>query len=73
MKTIIQKIALVFLALGGVAQAAEEKLTTDAPVLWDIPLPFWPGHSLPVTNSMLMLLAAVILITVVLLLATRKM
>lgn len=73
MKTLICKLAPVFLAMGSVAQASEEKLTTDAPVLWDIPIPFWPGHSLPVTNSMLMLLLAVIIITVVLRLATRKM
>lgn len=59
--------------LGSVAHAEGAHLTTDAPVLWEIPIPFWEGHSLPVSNSMVMLTLAVILITVVLRLATRKM
>ena len=79
MKTLLQKFTVTAMALGGVCRAAEhaeghaEGLTTAAPLLWEIDLPFWPGHSLPISNSMVMLLAAVILITIILRLATRKM
>ena len=63
--------------MSGVACASEEGghhgLSTDAPVLWDIDLPFWPGHSLPITNSMVMMTIAVVLLTIILRLATRKM
>ena len=63
--------------VSGVACASEEGghhgLSTDAPVLWDIDLPFWPGHSLPITNSMVMMTIAVVLLTIILRLATRKM
>lgn len=72
------------MALGGVAHAAEhageqagghagEGLTIDAPLLWDIDLPFWPGHSLPISNSLVMYALAVIVITLILRLATRRM
>lgn len=59
----------------GVAQASEEahKLSNDAPVLWNIDIPFWPGHSLPITNSLVMMAAAVIVLTLLLRLATRRM
>ena len=63
--------------MSGVACASEEGghhgLSTDAPVLWNIDLPFWPGHSLPITNSMVMMTIAVVLLTIILRLATRKM
>lgn len=61
--------------LGGIAGASEHGsggLTTDAPVLWEIDLPFWPGHSLPISNSLLMFALAVVVITVLLRLATRN-
>ena len=62
--------------LGGSACAAEaghEGLSSDAPVLWEVPIPFWPGHSLPISNSLVMYAAAVLLITVVLRVATWRM
>ena len=69
--------AAALLMLGAVpAQAAEEHaegLTTDAPVLWNIDLPFWPGHSLPISNSLVMFCLAVVVLTILLRLATRKM
>ncbi len=72
------------MALGGMACAAEhageqagghagEGLTIDAPLLWNIDLPFWPGHSLPISNSLVMYALAVIVITLILRLATRRM
>lgn len=78
MKSLFNKINLGLMGLmSSVASAAEEGghhgLSTDAPVLWNIDLPFWPGHSLPITNSMVMMTIAVVLITIVLRLATRKM
>ncbi len=76
MKTLIQKLALAAMALGGVASAAEhaeEGLPASAPVLWEIPIPFWEGHTLPVSNSLLMFAVAVVVITVLLRLATRRM
>ncbi len=76
MKTLIQKLALAAMALGGVANAAEHAeggLPASAPVLWEIPIPFWEGHTLPVSNSLLMFALAVVVITVLLRLATRRM
>ena len=64
------------LALSGAAGAAEaghEGLTLDAPVLLEVPIPFSPGHSLPISNSLVMLAAAVLVITLVLRVATWKM
>lgn len=64
------------MALSGVAGAAEnghEGLSSAAPVLWEIPLPFWPGHSLPISNSLVMLAAAVLVITLILRVSTWKM
>ena len=57
----------------GAAEAGHEGLSSDAPVLWEIPLPFWPGHSLPISNSLVMLSAAVLLITLILRVSTWKM
>lgn len=77
MRSFVKRLAAaVALAASSVAGAAEEGatgLTTNAPILWDIDLPFWPGHSLPISNSMVMLFLAVVAITVILRLATRKM
>lgn len=76
MKGFAQILAYGVLGLSGMAAAAEEhaeSLSLDAPVLWDIPLPFWPGHSLPISNSLLMYALAVVVITVLLRLATRRM
>ena len=77
MKRFLQMMAVIAAASGSVATAADaaghEGLTLDAPVLWEIPIPFWPGHSLPISNSLVMLVAAVLIITLVLRLATRKM
>lgn len=77
MKSFVQKLAAAAtLAASGVAGASEEGatgLTTNAPILWNIDLPFWPGHSLPISNSMVMLFLAVVVITIILRLATRKM
>ena len=78
MKSLLSKLNLALVVLmSGVACASEEGghhgLSTDAPVLWNIDLPFWPGHSLPITNSMVMMTIAVVLLTIILRLATRKM
>lgn len=76
MKSLFQKLACGGMVLFcGVAQASEEahKLSNDAPVLWNIDIPFWPGHSLPITNSLVMMAAAVVVLTLLLRLATRKM
>lgn len=76
MKGFVQKLAMAAMLTSGLAGATEEGaagLTTDAPILWNIDLPFWPGHSLPISNSMVMLFLAVLVITVILRLATRKM
>ena len=62
--------------MGGVACGAEgehEGLSASAPVLWEIPIPFWDGHTLPISNSLVMLAAAVLVITLILKLATRRM
>lgn len=64
------------MAMGGVACGAEgehEGLSASAPVLWEIPIPFWDGHTLPISNSLVMLAAAVLVITLILKLATRRM
>lgn len=55
------------------AEPAEEGLSSAAPLLWEIDIPFWPGHTLPISNSMLMYAVAVLVITLILRLATRKM
>ena len=76
MNHFIQRVTMLALALGGFAGASEaghEGLTSGAPVLWEIPIPFWPGHSLPISNSLVMLAAAVLLITLILRVATWKM
>ena len=78
MNSLLSKLSLSVAALmSGVACASEEGghhgLSTDAPVLWNIDLPFWPGHSLPISNSMVMMTIAVVLLTIILRLATRKM
>ncbi len=63
--------------MAGAAEHAEEHvahgLPTAAPLLWEIDIPFWPGHTLPISNSLLMMALAVIIITVILRLATRRM
>ena len=76
MKAFLQRVSIWALALGGMAGAAEtghEGLTLDAPVIWEVPIPFWPGHSLPISNSLVMLMAAVLVITLILRVATWKM
>ncbi|MCH5285444.1 MAG: F0F1 ATP synthase subunit A [Akkermansiaceae bacterium] len=76
MKSLLQKVPAWVLALGGMAGAAEEAhegLTLDAPVLWEVPIPFWPGHSLPISNSLVMLMVAVVVITIILRVATWRM
>ena len=77
MKSLLSQICLGLVLASGVACASEGSghhgLSTDAPVLWNIDLPFWPGHSLPITNSMLMMTIAVVLLTIILRLATLKM
>ena len=65
--------ALAMACMAGAAEAEHEGLTLDAPVLWEIPIPFWPGHSLPVSNSLLMLMVAMFIITIILRMATWKM
>lgn len=76
MRRMMQRLAMVVPAVGCMACGAEEGhegLSAGAPVLWEVPIPFWEGHSLPISNSLLMMAAAVLLITLVLRLATRKM
>ena len=55
------------------AEGHHEGLSMDAPVLWEIPIPFWDGHSIPINNSLIMYCLAVLVLVVVLRLATRKM
>ncbi len=55
------------------SEEAEHGLSTAAPLLWNPEIPFWPGHTLPISNSLVMYSIAVLLITLVLRLATRKM
>lgn len=72
----MQKLTVLALAMSGFAHASEEGsegLTTAAPILWEIDLPFWPGHSLPISNSLFMFALAALAITILLRLATRKM
>ena len=74
MKTLVQKLAIATMLMGGVAAASEHghgTLSADAPILWEIPL--WPGFSLPISNSLFMFALAVIVLTIFLRLATRKM
>lgn len=64
------------LAMGILPAGAEEHaegLSKDAPVLWNIDLPFWPGHSLPVSNSLVMFCLAAVVLTVILRIGTWKM
>ena len=65
-------IALTIIASPS-ASASEEGLSSAAPLLWNPEIPFWQGHTLPISNSLVMLSIAVLLITLVLSLATRKM
>lgn len=63
------------MAVSGVAAASEgghEGLSAAAPVLWNIELPFWPGHSLPINNSLIMLVAAVVVLSGFLMWSTRR-
>ena len=64
---------MAFGSIAGAAEAGHEGLTLDAPVLWEVPIPFWPGHSLPISNSLVMLAAAVLVISLILRVATWKM
>ncbi len=73
---VIQSLYLGVAETGVVGAAAEqvhEGLSSSAPVLWEVPIPFWEGHSLPISNSLVMLAAAVLLITLILRVATWKM
>ena len=75
-KAFINKFFGIAALMSGVAAASEEGqhgLRTDAPILWDNDLPFWPGHSHPISGSLIMFCAAALLITIVLRLATRRM
>lgn len=65
--------ALALGCMAGASEAGHEGLSADAPVLWEVPIPFWPGHSLPISNSLVMLSAAVLVITLILRVATWKM
>lgn len=58
---------------GAAAEEVHEGLSSSAPVLWEVPIPFWEGHTLPISNSLVMLAAAVLLITLILRVATWKM
>ncbi len=64
------------LMLSGVAAASEggheEGLSAAAPVLWSIDIPFWEGHSLPINNSLIMLVAAVCVLSGFLMWSTRR-
>ncbi|MBR4108239.1 MAG: F0F1 ATP synthase subunit A [Akkermansia sp.] len=79
MKYLLQKLAAIGMftvsasAAEHAAEAEHHGLTTDAPVLWNIDIPFWPGHSLPISNSLVMFCLAVLLITLLLRLSTRNM
>ena len=73
---LVQKVCVATMTAGSIACGAEEAhegLSTSAPVLWEIPIPFWEGHTLPVSNSLIMFAVAVLVITLVLQIATRKM
>lgn len=76
MNRLLQNVIMWALVLGGMAGAADgahEGLTLDAPVLWEVPIPFWPGHSLPISDSLIMLVVSVLAITLVLRIATWRM
>ncbi len=76
MNTWTQRLLPLLLVLSGQAQAAGDghhEMTVSAPLLWNPEIPFWPGHTFPVTNSMVMLIIAMLLITLFLRLATKKM
>ena len=76
MKSFVQKLIAAAMMLGGVACASEHGhagLTSDAPVIWNIDIPFWPGHSIPINNSLIMFAVAIIIITILLRLASRRM
>lgn len=60
------------LASGG-AEESHEGLSSAAPLLWNPEIPFWPGHTFPISNSLVMFILAVLFITLTLRLATRKM
>ena len=75
-QSFVKKAFLAALPLGSFALAAEggEHALSSAPsLLWNPEIPFWPGHTLPISNSMLMFFIAVVFITIVLRLATRRM
>ena len=63
MKSIVQKLTAMTMLTGGsvLAEGHHEGLSMDAPVLWEIPIPFWEGHSIPVNNSLVMFTLAVLL------------
>ena len=76
MRSVLHKVMACGLALCGsvgAAEAGHEGLSPDAPVLWELPIPFWPGHTLPISNSLVMLMVAVVAITIILRVATWKM
>ena len=76
MKGFVQKLIAAAMMLGGVASASEHGhagLTSNSPVLWEIDIPFWEGHTLPINNSLVMFAIAVIFITILLRLASRRM
>ncbi len=76
MKTLLQRFAVAAMGLGSIAGAAEHAehgLPAAAPTLWEIDIPFWPGHTLPISNSLLMFAVAVVIITLILRLGTRRM
>ncbi len=75
-KTCWQILLLLPMTLGCFSQASEQghhEMTTAAPLLWNPEIPFWPGHTLPISNSLVMMVLAVLFITVLLRLATRRM
>ena len=76
MKCLVQTLVAAAMMLGGVASASEHGhagLTSNSPVLWEIEIPFWEGHTLPINNSLVMFAIAVIFITILLRLASRRM
>ncbi len=76
MRQFLTRVSIGMLCMGAAASGAEaghEELSTGAPVLWEVPIPFWEGHSLPISNSLVMLAAAVLVITLILRVATWKM
>jgi len=59
-------------ASGGAGEK-HEGLSSAAPLLWNPEIPFWEGHTLPISNSLVMFVLAILLITLTLRLATRNM